>query len=190
MTNSTGDWILAFKIGKVATESVGVADWDFHVDATDGTFLTHGKALTDKSVLWYGQIQVNTPNVDFGTVNANTGFADNINEVHSISVRCVVNGDFWGQVKSSATWTGATHNATFDSTGVCDTPNEFSLKAYADDTFASAVQVTTAGVQVAPQSQTSEAGLAHDTLTLWLKTAPVFDIDVYSGTVTFMVVNR
>ena len=190
MTATTGDWIMAFKVGKVATEPVGVANWDFHAKVTDGTFLAHGIYLRGKLVLWYGQITVNTANIDFGTVNVATGFADNVNEVSSISVLCHSNGDFYGQVKSSATWRGSANNATLDSTGACANANEFSLKVYYNDTFASATQVDTTGVNVAPQSQTTEAGLLHDTLTLWLKLGAVFPIDAYSGSITFMIANR
>ncbi|MBN2240074.1 MAG: hypothetical protein JW712_09895 [Dehalococcoidales bacterium] len=192
MSNTSGDWILAFKVGKVATESVGSANWDLHVKVTDGTYLTHGFYARDRAVLWYGQITVNTSNIDFGVVNVGTGFADNVNEVANVSVLCVVNGDFYGRMKSSSTWTGSNHTASYDNGGTCSNPAEFSLKGYQTDSFANALQITTAaaGVNIAEQTQTTEAGLVHDTLTLWLKVASVFEIDAYSGTITFMVANR
>lgn len=190
MGDTTGDWIFAFKVGKVATESLGTAGWDMHARVTDGTFYTHGTYLLGKQVLWYGQITVNTANVDFGTVNVNTGFTDNINEVTGISTTLISNGDYYGNVKSSATWTGVTYNADFDETGVCANPNEFSMMVWCEDVFGSAVQVTLAGTNVVSMTQTTETGIERATITLWLKIASVFPIDTYSGTIFFTVVNR
>jgi hypothetical protein len=192
MGDTTGDWIFAFKVGKVATESVGDAGWGMHARVTDGTFYTHGLYLTGKQVLWYGQITVSTANIDFGTVNVNTGFADNVNEVTGITLTTISNGDFWGQAKSSATWHGANplNSADFDDTGACANPNEFSLKVWCDDTFGSAVQVTIAGANITTMTQTTETGMQRTEITLWLKIASVFPIDTYSGTVYFMVANR
>jgi hypothetical protein len=127
MGDTTGDWIFAFKVGKVATESLGDAGWDLPARGTDGTFYTHGTYLRTKQVLWYGQITVNTANIDFGTVNVNSGFADNVNEVTGISATMISNGDStkW---KILTTWSGVTHNADFDETGVCDNAMSFRLK--------------------------------------------------------------
>ncbi len=190
MGETTGDWIFAFKVGKVATESLGDAGWEMHARVTDSTFYTHGMYLMGKQVLWYGQITVSTANVDFGVVNTNTGFADNVNEVTGITLTAISNGDFWGQAKSSATWAGVTHNADFDNAGICANANEFSLKVWCEDVFASAVQVTTTGANIIAMTQTTETGMQRTSITLWLKLALVFPIDTYSGTIYFMVANR
>jgi hypothetical protein len=180
MGDTTGDWIFAFKVGKVATESVGDAGWEMHARVTDGTFYTHGMYRLGKHVLWYGQITVSTANINFGIVNTNTGFADNVNEVTGITLTTISNGDFWGQAKSSATWAGVTYSADFDQTGACSNPNEFSLKVWCDDTFGSAVQITLAGANITTMTQTTETGMERTEITLWLRIAAVFPIDTYS----------
>jgi hypothetical protein len=190
MTASSDDWVFAVTPGKVATESPGSDDWDMYAKATDGggndTIYTR-----DKEILWYGEITANTASANFGSVTPGTGFADDTNEVGSVSVTYIANGDYDQQVKSDATWTGGSGNATFDATGTCDDPQEFSLQAYDDDVFGSVVQVDTSGASIdATGTQTSESGNTVTTNTLWLKVASVFAIDTYSGNITYIVANR
>jgi hypothetical protein len=187
-----GDFVFVFTPGKVATESAGPALWQLWASATtDGGQTASNYDVSPPTMNWYGEIAVNTPSVDWGTVDPGTGFADNINEMGSISLTYISNGDHDRQVRSDVTWTGATNNATFDSTGATENPQEFSLMAYVDDSFGSAVQVDTTGVSIDPTgTQTGEAGDLVANNTLWLKLASVFGIDTYNGDVTYIIADR
>lgn len=189
MTASGGDWKFAIKVGKVATESAGSSNWDMYAKVTDGGG-NNEIYKRDKEVLWYGEVSTSAV-AAFGSVTPGTGFAGDTNEVGSISVTYIANGDYDQKVKSSATWAGTVYNATFDATGNCTNDNEFSLKAYDADTFASAVQVDTTGVSIdATGTQTGEAGNAVATNTLWLKVATPFANDTYTGTITYIIADR
>jgi len=191
LTASSGDWVVAFKIGKVATESLAPANWDFWGQVKNTAGVVTGTYKRNKMVQWYGEIAVNTPNVNWGVVTPGTGFADNVNEQTGISATWVSNGNYSGKIKSSATWAGSLNTATLDATGNTMNPKEFSLKAWHDNTYASAVLVDSVGVVInATGVQTIEAGDIHTANTLWLKLASVFPIDVYSGTITYIIANR
>ena len=189
MTVASDFWVFAVTPGMVATESPTTDDWDVYAKATDGVG-NDDMYTQDKEMLWYGEITANTTSANFGSVTPVTGFADNTNEVGSISMKYVANGDYDQKVKSAATWTGATYSATFDATGTCDDDQEFSLKAYDADTFGSAVQVDTSGVSIdATGTQTAETGNTVAANTLWMKVAR-FQTDTYSGNITYIVANR
>ena len=191
LTASSGDWVVAFKIGKVATESLAPANWDFWGQVKNTAGAVAGIYKRNKMLQWYGQIAVNTPNVNWGVVTPGTGFADNLNEQTGISTTWVSNGNYEGQIKSSATWTGSLNTATLDTTGNTTNPKEFSIKAWQDNTYASAVVVDSVGVVInATGVQSTETGDVHTANTLWLKLASVFPIDVYSGTIAYIITNR
>jgi hypothetical protein len=189
MTTSSGDWVFAITAGKVATESPGADNWDVYAKATDGG--GNGTAYTrDKEMLWYGEISTSAT-ADFGSVTPGSGFADDTNEVGSISVNYTANGNYDQKVKSDVAWGGTTYTADYDATGACDDPQEFSLLAYDADAFGSALQVDTSGISIdATGTQTGESGNTVASNTLWLKVASVFNIDTYSGNVTYIVENR
>ena len=189
MSASSDDWVFVVTVGKVASESPGADDWDVYAAATDGggsdTLYTR-----DKEMLWYGEIATSAT-APFGSVALDSGFADDTNEVGSLSVTYTSNGDYDQKAKSDATWTGSLNDATYDATGACSSAQEFSLKAYPSDTFGSAVQVDTSGVSVdATGTQTGETGNAVASNTLWLKVASIFTTDTYSGNVTYIVADR
>ena len=190
MTASSGDWIFAIKLGKVATETLAPDVWDLHARATDNGNLTSGYNLWGKTVLWYGEIQVNTANVNFGAVALGSGFEANTNKVTSISMTFLCNGDYEEEKASSATWTGPSNIATLDPNGNCVNAGEFALKGWISDTYGSAVLLDSIGVHCGFGTQTSEAGDIHTTQTYWLKIASVFPVDVYSGTLTFCICNH
>ncbi len=191
MSASSGDWVIAFKVGKVATESLGSAKWDFHARATNTVGYTAGAYKRNKTIPWYGQVSMNTANVNFGSVPPGTGFGAGINKVTGISSTWVSNGDWMEKVKSSATWIGTTNTASLDATGNTANPQEFSLKAWTSDDYASALLLDTTGITVEAEGvQTSESGIPHLTGTLWLKLASVFAIDQYSGTISAVISNR
>ena len=114
-----------------------------------------------------------------------------MNEVGNVSVTYRSNGDYDQKVKSAATWAGGMYTGTLDVTGTCDDAQEFSLRAYDADTFASAVQVDTTGANIdATGTLTAEAGNIVTTNTLWLKVASLFSIDTYSGNITYIIADR
>ncbi len=79
-------------------------------------------------MLWYGQITVQTSNVDFGVVNVGTGFADNVNEVTGIYINNYIKRRLLGTGKILRKYgLVVTYNADFDDTGVCANPNDFHL---------------------------------------------------------------
>jgi hypothetical protein len=185
LTASSGDWIFAIKVGKVATESIAPDVWDLHARATDNANLTSGYYLWGKAVLWYGEVQVNTANVNFGAVTLNSGFASNVNTVTGISATMISNGNYEEGLKSSATWTGS-----LDPLGNCVNSGQFALKGWPSNIYGSAQLLTTSGVSLHLDTITAETGDIYSTYTLWLKVAPIFPADVYSGSVTFMIVNN
>ncbi|MDO8717046.1 MAG: hypothetical protein Q7J73_09640 [Dehalococcoidales bacterium] len=191
MTTSSGDWIFAVKLGKVATESLGTNVWDLHASATDSANITSGYNLWGKTVLWYGEVVINTADIDFGAVALGSGFGANVNKVTGVSIKHIANGDYAINRKSSATWTGSSNIATLDATGNTVNALEFALKSYASDIYGSAVLVDTVGVTAFPSGvQTLETGYTNNAITFWLKIASVFPVDVYSGTISSVIVNR
>ncbi|MCX6000061.1 MAG: hypothetical protein NTU41_10880 [Chloroflexi bacterium] len=190
-TSSAGWGVIAFKAGKVATETVGADQWDIYAEVTSSSGLKTRMYRRGKDMLWYGEVKVNTSSVDWGTVTPGTGFADNVNEKGSVSVGYTANGDYGQRVKSTGTWTGSTTTANLDSSGTCASSRQFALKAWTADTFASATLLDTTGVLINNVGvQTAETGNTISTNTLWLKLADIFPVDVYSGTISYMISNR
>jgi len=190
MTANSGDWIFAIKLGKVATESIDPSDWDLTVTVTDQADLAFTYHIWGKTVLWYGEFNVLTPNMTFGEVALGSGFADNVNEVTGPSGTGISNGDHSITLKSSATWTGTSSIATLDPTGNCINPNEFALKSYYADIYGSAILLDSTGKVVLDSAQTPETGATITGGVFWLKIATVFPVDVYSGSITFTIINR
>lgn len=190
MTASSGNWIFAIKIGKTATESGAPNIWDLHARATDQANTTSGYYLWGKSVMWYGETQINTANVNFGEVALGSGFAADVNKVTGFSATWVSNGDYYTELKSSATWTGSNNIATLDPAGNCVNANEFALKGYYMDVFGSAFLLNSTGVRTRDGVQTLETGFSVTAGTYWLKIATVFPVDVYNGTITLTIANR
>ncbi|OGN95342.1 MAG: hypothetical protein A2Y89_02275 [Chloroflexi bacterium RBG_13_51_18] len=189
MTAASGEWVFVITVGKVATESVGAANWDVYGVATDDVG-TGDMFTRDKEVLWYGEISTGA-SANFGSVDNDSGFADNTNEVSGISVTYITNGDYDQQVKSDASWAGASFTANYDATGVCNDGQEFSLRAFDSDVFGSAVQVDTTGVSIdATGTLTAEAGNTVATNTVWLRIALVFQNDTYSGNIVYIIADR
>jgi hypothetical protein len=190
MVAATGVWAFVIMAGKVATETQPTGDnWDTYAESIDGS--GSGNMTTrDKEVWWYGEIST-ASTANFGGVENGSGFANDVNEVNNVSVNYISNGNYDQRVKSDATWAGGTYTATYDSTGVCANPQEFSLRAYDSDVFGSAVQVNTAGVSIdATGTLTSELGHDVTTNTLWLKIAMVFSNDTYSGNIVYIIADR
>ncbi len=164
--------------------------WDLHARATDNANLPFGYNLWGKTVLWYGEVNVLTANINFGEVALGSGFAADVNKVTNVSMKYVTNGDYSAVVKSSATWTGSSNIATLDPNGNCVNANEFALKALYLNIFGSAYLLDAIGVNCRDGAQTLETGYTVTSGTFWLKIAAVFPVDVYSGTITSTIVNR
>jgi len=193
--NNTGDWKFAFKPGKVATESLGSADWDIHARATDSLAATGGMYKYDKGMNWYGEVAVSTPSVTWLSIAPGTDFGGTDSQKTDISVKYIANGNYNEKVKSTATWVGANNTANLDDvTGDCTNPLDFALKAYHNATIGSSVLVDTTGVvihdTVTPPTQTLESGNTEGANTLWLKLNNSFPNDTYTGTLTYIVDNR
>lgn len=190
MTANSGDWIFAIKVGKTATESLAPNDWDLSASATDQADHAASHHLWGKSVLWYGETRINTADVNFGEVALGSGFGADVNKVTGFGATWVSNGDYYTELKSSATWTGTSNIATLDPNGNCVNANEFALRGYYMDVFGSSYLLNSTGVRTRDGVQTLETGFSVTAGTFWLKIAPVFPVDVYSGSITFVIVNR
>jgi hypothetical protein len=195
MGAASGDWVFVVKPGKVATESPGADQWDVYsiaVDSCTANGTRYNYDNNNRNMLWYGEVST-SDTANFGTVQNDSGFADNTNEIDNIAVNYIANGDYDQRVKSDASWWNAGHTleAPYDATGACNNQNEFSLMAYDSDVFGSAVQVDTVGVSIdATGTQTDEDGDDILTNTLWLRIALIFSNDTYSGNIVYIIANR
>lgn len=187
LSGASGDFWFNFKPGKVATEAL---DWDVYIVVTDDNTLTdtyYDVATGEYDMLWYGEIDVTTASVDWGSVLAGMAF-DNAAAKETVAINYISNGDWDAEVATEATWSTT---ATLDIDG---TPgaNSFSLKAWSADVLASAQFVTTtAGDCVIDDTGTltGETGSTNSANTLYLDLGTPFVDGIYSGTITFHIVN-
>ncbi len=194
MVNLSGDWVFAFTVGKVAAESSALTgNWDMYGKATDVEPLAGEMYNRDKDILFYSEVTAVTAIADWGMVTADTGFADDVNEVTAIAITYIANGDYSASVMA-ANWdgnVGGAGAATYMDVSTTLVAQEFSLMADTDATFIDAVQVLLAGAVVDNTGiGTAEAGDATTTNTLWLKLGTTFINDVYSGSITYIIANR
>jgi hypothetical protein len=189
-TGNTGDWKFAFKPGKVATEST-VGDWDLHGRGTDNASATDGMYCYNKTMNWYGEINLITTTIGFGTVAAGSNFDAAGNNVTDINATYIANGDYDEKVAASSPWTGPP-NATLNVTeGTLDV-NEFALKANDSNVLATAVLVTispTYNTTANTGTQTIESGDNVNTNTQWIKLAATFGEATYNGTLYYQIAN-
>ena len=189
LTGGSGDFYFNFIPGKVATEAL---DWDVYIVVTDDSVLTdtyYDTATGNYDMLWYGQIDVTTTSVDWGSVLAGMDF-DNAAAEETVAINYVSNGDWDASVATAATW-GTT--ATLDIDGT-PTSNAFSLKAWSSDIdplLAGDFVTTTAGDCVIDNTGTltGETGSTNSANTLYLDLGTPFVDGVYSGTITFYITN-
>jgi hypothetical protein len=180
---STGDWVFSFKVGKVATETIGSADWDIYALATDTALATGNNRLNGVAMNWYGEITVNTANINWGNVALGSDFS--ANSKTDILVTYICNGNYSEQVKSSSPWSNGGNSVTLNAAGSPGN-GEFSLKA--DDTavLSSAALVTTSYVTIDTGTQTNESGNIETSNSLWLKLGALGIPAVqYSGTIYY-----
>lgn len=179
-------------IGKVATQTTGPALWHLAARATDlGGSSDFNYDPEGAAMSFYGEISgLSGVSVDWGTMNPGTDFASTERMLNA-TVVYVANGHYEKKVKSSPTWSGADNVAMLDPTGECAGSNQFSLKAYITNDLDQAILVDADGITVdSSGGQTGEAGDTISTNTLWLKLAPVFAKDTYTGTITYIISNE
>ncbi len=165
LTNTTGDFWFHFKAGKVATATTGSTKWHIYTKATSAGG-TADNYQDNRTMNWYGEIIVNTTNVNFGTVMLGSDFSSNTQT--GISVTYICNGSYRQQVKVSSPWTGSGNSVPLNTAGTPG-PGEFSMKADDTITLGSAAIVTTGYITIGTGTQTSESGNTVSTNTLWLK---------------------
>lgn len=66
LTDTSGDWVLAFKPGKVARALT--YGWNISVTATDASG-SGDSTLADKTMEWYGEITANDGSFSFGDLD-------------------------------------------------------------------------------------------------------------------------
>jgi len=187
---NTGDWKFAFKPGKVATESTA-GDWDLHGRGTDNTSDTDGMYCYNKTMNWYGEINLISTTIGFGTVAPGSNFTAAGNNVTDINATYIANGDYDEKVAASSPWTGPP-NATLNVTEGTLGANEFALKANDSTTLATAVLVTmlpTYNTTDDTGTQTTESGDNVNTNTQWIKLAATFTVATYNGTLYYQIAN-
>lgn len=187
--DTTGTWVFSFKPGAVATQTVsGNSRWRIYASVTTADAgPVDGYYGGEVQMNWYGEIAVNTALVDWGSVDKGSDFE--ANKVTGVSVTYIANGDYDGQIKSAATWTGA----SLDPGGNCGNPSEFALKANDEDGYGGgphgAHLVGTSRLTIYDAGeQTGVNGYELNTNTLWLKVAADFDKGAFEGTITYIIV--
>lgn len=120
-TLKTGEWKFAFKPGRVATQSTGIADWDAQGLATNKKPQTSDPLNYNAMAMnFYGEVLV-SGTVDWGEVALGLKFTDlgtpPLGNPQVIgNVNYIANGNYNENIKSSATWTGGIETVTLDET--------------------------------------------------------------------------
>ncbi len=184
--NTTGTFWFNFKPGKVATEAT---NWDIYGYALDQSARTANLYNNGSySMNWRGEIAV-SGNVTFGSVSLGSDFADNTQT--GVTNAYIANGNYGVNIKASTPWAGTGDSVALNTSG---TPGdgEFSLKALATNTLASAATVTNAYTAMdSTGTQTAEGGSSVNTNTIWLKVGGNgLSVTTYSGTIYYQINNR
>ncbi len=189
---TSGNWIFAFKPGKVATESIGPANWDAQGKAIRTPSQTGELYVRDKAMNWYGEITV-PASIDWGDVPLGLTFENTDYNPSTAIVTYIANGDYYEDIKSSASWTGSGETVMLDIVGGNPPPaGMFALMADNTANLGDALVVTPEYKHInASGSLTTEAGVIVNTNSLWLSLgqtdiAPV----IYSGTIYCQIANR
>ena len=194
LTASNGNFIFAFKPGYVAQESTSsAAEWHIYAIATDSQVATGNNSKTGMEMAWYGQITVNTPNIDWGSVNPGLNFGDAGSKVGSINASYLCNGNWYENISSTSTWTGSPSGTATLNTAGTPGANEFSLEADDADTIGNAVLVpalSTYATMDNTDTITGESGETVATNSIWLKLGTPFTSATYSGTIYFQIGQR
>ena len=198
LNGKTGDFIFAFKPGKVATQTVTPAVWDAEGKATNKATpaQTGTHYYNDMAMYFYGEVAV-TGVVDWGAVDLGLVYEDDPPNPQDVSnVNYIANGNYDENIKSGATWTGGVETVTLDESDPAGNPpaadGQFALKADDTATLASAVVVkTTASAIDQTGAITAEAGDDVTTNNLWLSlSAAGIAPETYTGAIYYEITNR
>jgi len=191
---TSGDWIFAFRPGKVATEAPSLSqpntDWDVQGKATNNNNQSGEIYVRDKAMNWYGEITV-PASVDWGEVPLGLTFEDLIYNPVTLSINYIANGNYYEDISTAEYWTGDGETVTLDASGgnPPTDPTKFALMADNTDNPASAIIVTTQFKHInASGVITGEAGVDVDTNSLWLSLSER-DVAavVYSGSIYYQI---
>jgi hypothetical protein len=192
LNTNTGNWIFAFKPGKVATESVAPANWDAQGKAIRNLSQTGELYVRNKAMNWYGEIIV-PASVDWGQVPLGLTFNNATYNPRTASIKYIANGDYYEDIKSSDSWTGTGEIVTLDTMGNNPPPpGMFALLADNTANIGDAVVVTADYKHFnASGALTGESGVTVSTNNLWLSLGPTDIAPVtYSGTIYCQIANR
>jgi len=190
LNDTTGDWVFAFVVGKVATETVNPANWDGKGIATNTSDRTGTYYVRDKGMNFYGEVTVATALVDWGEIDPGLMFETSPNPKTGIETTYIANGGHLRTIKGTD-WAGTSYTAYLDEdqeeppTG----DNEFALKANYENQYSDAKWVKKSDVTLSTGGQTTESGVTVDTNTLWLSLSENFEADVYSGAIYYGISN-
>lgn len=144
---------------------------------------------SDYDMNWYGEVIINTANVNWGSLAPGTDFGEPSKQT-GISITYIANGAYDEQVAASTPWIdGGSNSATLDIDG-SPGGSSFSIKADDTSTLGSAVFVaTTAAYATIDDSgeQTGESGDTVTTNTLWLALGTPFVDATYNGTIYYKI---
>jgi len=190
LSGTSGDFILVFTPGKVATATTSGTTWQLaaSVTSTYGTGFDYDAGVTDMN--WYGEIVLSAATINWGVVPAGLVFGDNTASEESVGavITIISNGAYDLKAKSGATWEGNSYTAILDASGICDSSQEFAIAVDDDAAYdTDSVLLDTSGVEIVSGILTGETGYSYIDTTLWLQLATVFNSDIYTGTITFIV---
>jgi len=196
---TSGDWIFAFRPGKVATETPSAshpnADWDVQGKATNNNSQSGEIYVRDKAMNWYGEITV-PESVDWGEVPLGLTFEDITYNPVTLSINYIANGDYYEDISTIEYWSGDGETVELDASGgnpPTDPGGRFALKADNIDVLTIEAQVVTTQFKHinASGTITSEAGVTVDTNSLWLSLSETDVVPVvYSGSIYFQIAER
>lgn len=190
LNDTNGAWIFAFKPGKVATENTGAADWDAQGKATNKSSLSGELYVRNKAMNWYGEIAMNTPSVDWGSVPLGLRFNDAPNP-KTVSIKYIANGDYYEDIRSED-WTGGGETVTLSTGDPPTNPGEFALMADDINIFGSAIAVTISYNHVNDtRGLTTEDGVTITDNGLWLSLSAAGILPVtYNGDIHYQIAER
>jgi hypothetical protein len=192
LNTNSGNWVFAFKPGKVAIESIASANWDAQGKAIRTPSLTGELYVRNKAMNWYGEIIVPAW-VDWGEVPLGLTFENATYNPKSAIITYIANGDYYEDIRSSDSWTGSGDTVTLDIVGGNPPPaGMFALMADNTANLGDALVVTTNYKHInAGGSLTTEAGVTVNSNSLWLSLGETDIASVtYSGIVYYQIANR
>ncbi|MCJ7654377.1 MAG: hypothetical protein MUO97_03590 [Dehalococcoidia bacterium] len=194
---TSGNWIFAFKPGKVATENTGAANWDAQGKATNKQAQSDDEYVRDKDMNFYGELTVGTPSVNWGSVDLGLIFSDEADSRETgISVNYIANGNYEEDIKSEDWDDGGGETLTLrdwsDDDNPPDAASEFALKGNDINALVSAITVTTVYKDTDDTgTMTEEAGDTIATNTLWLSlSASGILPGTYTGDIYYQITDR